>query len=272
MIVSAVATFTIGYYIAWKGFINLYWIAFILQLISIFTVLTFFKPDKHIYKTSSMSANTNSLLNTTDMQLSKITCSSCFDLYKIFEFKDHSRKRSISLLLILTAYASYTFICTAFGVILLYLLNAPFCWTSKHIGNYSTIALISFGIFSVLGMKILTKLGACDIIICVISHLFFCTASLWLAFAEHDWQMYVGLILTSLSGYQNLLTVSMISKWLQPHECTNMFTLVTEINTIMKVVGFCFFNWVYAHTVVEHKNFTFILAAFLNVIPLALNM
>ena len=70
------------------------------------------------------------------------------------------------------------FICTAFIVpFLLYLLNAPFCWTSKQIGNYSASALISFGILSVFGMKILTKLGASDTIICIISHIFFCIAS-----------------------------------------------------------------------------------------------
>ncbi|UJR32068.1 hypothetical protein I4U23_019536 [Adineta vaga] len=176
------------------------------------------------------------------------------------------------LLLTLLAYASFSFICTAFTVLLLYLLNAPFCWTSKHIGNFSATALITFGILSVLGMKLLTKLGASDTIICIISHIFFCLASLWLAFAKNDLQMYLGLILSSFSGYQNFLTLSMISKWLEPHERTNAFTLVTEINTIMKVTGYCFFNWIYARTVIHYKNFTFLLAAGLCLIPLVLNI
>ncbi|CAF1005937.1 unnamed protein product [Rotaria magnacalcarata] len=270
MIVSAVGTFIIGYYIAWNGFTDLYWIALILQLISIFVVIFFLKPDKHHYK--SLLSDSNTLPNSTDIQISELHYTSCLDLCKLFGFKTHSHKKSISLLLILVAYASYSFICTAFIVLLLYLLNAPFCWTSKHIGNYSAVALISFGTFSVLGMKILTKLGACDIVICIISHIFFCLASFWLAFAQYDWQMYIGLILTSFSGYQNLLTLSMISKWLEPHERTNVFTLVTEINTIMKVVGYCFFNWVYARTVVNYKNFTFLLASFLSMIPLLLNI
>jgi hypothetical protein len=154
----------------------------------------------------------------------------------------------------------------------LYLLNTPFCWTSKQIGNYTATALISFGVLSVLGMKILTKLGACDIMICIISHVFFCITAFWIGFAQHDWQMYAGLLLTSFSGYQNLLTLSMISKWLEAHERTDAFTLATEINTIMKVLGYCFFNWVYARTVINYKNFTFLLAAGLSMIPLFSNM
>jgi hypothetical protein len=121
-------------------------------------------------------------------------------------------------------------------------------------------------------MKILTKLGASDIDICIISHIFFFIAALWLAFAQSNWQMYAALLLSSFGGYQNLLTLSMISKWLESHERTNVFTLVTEINTIMKVLGYCFFNWIYARTVINYKNFTFLLAAGLSMIPLILNM
>jgi hypothetical protein len=84
--------------------------------------------------------------------------------------------------------------------------------------------------------------------------------------------MYASLLLSSFSGYQNFLTLSMISKWLEPCERTNAFTLVTEIHTIVKVVGYLFFNWVYARTVIDYKNFTFLLAAGLGIIPLLLNV
>ena len=40
----------------------------------------------------------------------------------------------------------------------------------------------------------------------------------------------------------------------------------------MKVLGYCFYNWIYARTVINYKNFTFLLAAGLNIIPLILNM
>lgn len=263
MIVSAIGTFAIGYYIAWYGFNDLYWTALILQLLSIFIVIFFFKSDAYQYQTLAISDDEPVLSKRSAMNL---------DIFSVMTSTNRSSKKFYSLLLTLLAYASYSFIYTAFIVLLLYLLNAPFCWTSKQIGNFSATALITFGIFSYFGMKILTKLGACDTVICIISHFFFLVASLWTAFAEHNWQIYATLILGAFGGYQNLLTLSMISKWLEPSERTNAFTLVTEINTIMKVLGYCFFNWVYARTVINYKNFTFLLAAGLTLIPLSLNM
>ena len=268
MIVSAIGTFAIGYYIAWQGFNDLYWTALILQILSIFIVLFFFKSDREQYKALSTSEDNESIETQSDRE----TLKGFLDICTVFGFQNRSRKKSLSLLLTLLAYASFSFIYTAFIVLLLYLLNAPFCWTSKEIGNYSASALITFAILSVLGMKVLTKLGAGDIIICIISHTFFFIASIWIAFAQSNWQLYAGLVLCSFAGYQNLLTLSMISKWLEPYERTNAFTLVTEINTIMKVLGYCFFNWVYARTVIHYKNFTFLLAAGLSMIPLLLNM
>jgi len=268
MIVSAIGTFAIGYFIAWYGFNDLYWTALILQILSIFIVIFFFKPDIYRYKTLPTSDDSTLILNQSEIRISK----GYFDVCTVFGFRNRSRKKFFSLLLTLFAYASFSFIYTAFIVLLLYLLNAPFCWTSKQIGNYSASALISFAILSVFGMKILTRFGACDIVICIISHTFFLIASIWISFAESNWQMYAGLLLCSFAGYQNLLTLSMISKWLEPDERTNAFTLVTEINTIMKVLGYCFFNWVYARTVIHYKNFTFLLAAGLTIIPLGLNM
>jgi hypothetical protein len=272
MVVSAIGTFAIGYYIAWQGFTDLYWTALILQLISIFIVRYFFKSDTYYYKPLTTSDDFNSSLNPPHIKISATNSSIHLNIFKGFGFKTWSRKKSFSLLLILLAYASFSFICTSFIILHLYLLNAPFCWTSTQIGNYTAIALISFGILSVLGMKILTKFGACDITICIISHIFFCITTFWIAFAQYDWQMYASLLLSSFSGYQNFLTLSMISKWLEPSERTNAFTLVTEIHTIVKVVGYLFFNWVYARTVINYKNFTFLLAAGLGMIPLLLNV
>lgn len=269
MVVSAIGTFVIGYYIAWQGFINLFWFALLLQLISIFIVVFYFRTDTHQYKLLGTPSRFHS---STVQMTASVSCRACLEVCQVFSFRHRSRKKSLSLLFTLLAYASFSFVCTVFIILLLYLLNAPFCWSSKHIGNFSATALIAFGTLSVLGMKVLSKLRAGDVTICIISHVFLCLTSLWLASAENDWQMYMGLLLSAFAGYQNFLTLSMISKWLLPHERTSAFTLVTEINTIMKVLGYCFFNWVYAHTVMTNKNFTFLLAAGLSLIPLALNM
>jgi hypothetical protein len=121
-------------------------------------------------------------------------------------------------------------------------------------------------------MQALTTSGASDAIICLISHLFFFTSTLWLAFARHNWELYAGLLVSAFSGYQGSLTTSMMSKCLEPHERTSAFIFVTEINTIITAFGTTFFNWVYARTVVNYRNFTLLLGAGLCVVPAILNL
>jgi hypothetical protein len=268
VIVSAIGTFTVGYYISWRGFTDLFWSALVLQMISIIVVILFFKSDHHAYKL--VADNEQDFVPPPNS--SRRCCHEWLEVWNAFRSQTRPRKKSICLLLILSAYAAYSFICTSFIVLLLYLLNAPFSWTSKHIGNYTATGLIAFGVFSLLGMKLLTKLGVGDAGICIISHVFFALAALWTAFARSNWDMYASLLLCSFSGYQNMLTLSMISKWLEPSERTHVFTLVTVLNTIMKVSGYCFFNWIYARTVINYPNFTFLLASGLSIIPLVLNM
>lgn len=268
-IVSALGTLTMGYYIAWFGFTDLFWFGLILQIVSIFIVLFFFKSD-HCPAYRFVAVIDAHETQSADSRPS--FSSESLEMLWLFSWKNRSKKRSICLLLTLLAYACYSFIATSFIILLLYLLNAPFCWTSKEIGNYSAIALISFGVLSLCGMKLSTLFSISDPIICAISHIFFALAALWTGLAHSTGQMYVGLILCAFSGYQNFLTLPMISKWLKPSERTRAFTLVTEINTIMKMLGYCFFNWIYACTVMTEKNFTFLLACGLSLIPLILNV
>jgi len=156
--------------------------------------------------------------------------------------------------------------------LLWYLLGAPFCWSSKDLGNFSAISLITTAIFSVLGMKLLTYCGANDALICVLGHICLLGYSLWIALAKYSWQLYLALLIHPFSGYQSALTISMISKWLEVHERSNAFTLVTEINTIILSFGSSFFNWIFARTVTYQKNAALLFASGLCIVPLILNM
>jgi hypothetical protein len=156
--------------------------------------------------------------------------------------------------------------------LLWYLLGTPFCWSSKDLGNFSAISLISTAIFSVLGMKILCYYGANDALICALGHICFFGYSLWIALAKYSWQLFLALSINPFSGYQSVLTVSMISKWLEVHERTHVFTLLIEINTIILAFGSSFANWVYARTVTHQKNFTLLFASGLCVLPFILNL
>ncbi|CAF1057093.1 unnamed protein product [Rotaria sordida] len=269
--VSAIGTFAIGYYIDWRGFTDLCWIGLGLELISILIVIFIFK---------SINSNQNeriplliSINENEFKELSTNTCNKFFQVCKVFHFnKRRTSTKSISLLLTLFSNIFYTLASSTFAPFLWFLLNAPFCWTSKNIGNYSALAAISYAILSLLGMQALTHAGANDAIICLISHIFFLISSMWLAFARHDWELYAGLLISAFSGYQGSLTMSMMTKWLEPSERSNAFTFVTEINTIMTTFGTTFFTWVYARTVLNYRNLTLLLGAGLCIMPIILNL
>jgi len=270
---SAIGTFAIGYYIDWRGFTDLFWIGLGLEFLSILIVIFGFK---FINSNSNLNERTPLLTSINEdeyKELSSTTCcSNFFQVCTVFRLNRRTQKKSTSLFLTLFANMFYTLASSAFAPFLWFLLNAPFCWTSKNIGNYSALAAISYAVLSLLGMQALTAAGASDAIICLISHMFFCASSLWLAFARHDWELYAGLVVSAFSGYQGSLTMSMMSKYLEPYERTNAFAFVTEINTIITAFGTTFFNWVYARTVVNYRNFTLLLCAGFCIIPAILNL
>ncbi|CAF3622046.1 unnamed protein product [Rotaria sp. Silwood1] len=266
---TAIGTFSIGYYILWRGFIDLYWTCLSLQILSIIIVIIFFKRvDTNVdEQTPLLSTNNNEY-----KEISSNICSHFFKVCTIFKSNQRSKKKTLCLYLTLFSNTFYVLAVTSLSPFLWFLLNVPFCWTSKDIGKYSALGAISSSILSVIGMQLLTYIGANDAIICAISHIFFCLTSLWNAFAQYGWQLYIGLLINGFSGYQSSLTISMMSKWLEFHERNNAFILITEINTIICTFGSSFFNWIYAHTVVNHRNLILFIAASLGVIPFILNI
>ncbi len=120
-------------------------------------------------------------------------------------------------------------------------------------------------------MKFFTYTQYSDAAICCISHLFFIVSVLWTVQASYNWELYLGLFIAPFAYYQGSLTYSIISKWLEPNEINNAYTFVTEINTILNVFGYSFFNYLYSITVSYSRNFTFLLSAGLAIIPFLLN-
>ncbi len=277
---AAMVNFIVGYYIQWRGFTDLFWTAIGLEFLSILAVIFLLKPSRSSLTPSSIDETTSlistpSSTNTENVEIKKpllSTCSHCFDICTIFSFKQRSRKKSISLIFILISYIFHLLAISSMAPLLWYLLGTPFCWSSKDLGNFSAISLISTAIFSVLGMKILSYCGANDAIICAIGHVCFFAYSLWIALAKCSWQLFLALTINPFSGYQSALTVPMISKWLEVNERNNVFTLITEINTIILAFGSSVFNWVYARTVTHQKNFTLLFASGLCIIPFILNL
>ena len=270
--VNAIVTFGIGYYIKWRGFTDLYWISLSLEILSIAIVIFFIKKSRPSIDASLFSSSSSENIQIKKAHSFKSYCKDCFVIFTVFGFQNRSRRKSISLLLTLFAYIFYLLAYSVYSSFLWYLLNVPFCWSSEDIGNYTAITSISCAILSLLGMKVLTRIGANDIVICTIGHLCYATASLCNAFAKQSWHLYAGLITFPFADYQNSLTFPLISKWLEPHERIHAFTFVTEVNTIVTSFGDSFFNWIYARTVGNYQNFTLLMSVGFSLVGFIINL
>ncbi|CAF2031122.1 unnamed protein product [Rotaria magnacalcarata] len=276
--VSAGVTCGIGYYINWRGFADLYWLSLGLQILSIIIVIVFVKNPSHIIdEHTSLLSSSSSIQNNGEIEIKesrslRTKCKNYFIIFKIFSFKNRSYRKPTSLLLILFAYMFYLLAYSTYASFLWYLLDAPFCWSSESIGNYMALSSIACAILSLLGMKFFTYIGANDMMICLFSHLCFALSSLWIAFAKYNWQLYAGLLISPYADYQNPLTISMLSKLLEPHELNNAFTLVAEVTTIITSFGDSIFNWIYEETVGNFRNFTLLLAVGFSIISFILTI
>lgn len=286
--VNGIVSLLIGFWIDYRGFVDIYWTALFIQLLTIIIVYYYMKSQTFSPIVSKNSHNSmyNTNVNSKYEQLIQI-CT-------VFSPRHthRSRKRTMSLIITLLAFIFHCLASLAFGVPFLWFqLNYPFCWSgkflgkknknlkisikfiylAKEIGYYNTVASIIWCIGNVIGMKFFNYTRYSDAVICCISHLLFITSALWTSQAHHNWQLYAGLLVAPFTSYQGILTYSIISKWLEPYEINNAYTFVTEINTILNVFGNSFFNYLYSITVSYSRNFTIILAAGLGIIPFLLN-
>ena len=264
---SAGITLVIGYYIQWRGFADLFWIALLAEVLSLVVVV--FMYDRRMSHRPSADEE-RPLLSTSDGE-ANAAVSWYRTVRSVFSCRDaRSRERCLNVSLILLAYIFFYVSASCLSPLLWYLLSAPFCWTSKVLGNFSAISSICSAILSVIGMKVLTYCGASDALICCVGLVCFSAYCLVVALAESSWQLYLTLFISPFSNYQSTLTFSMVSKWVDVHERSQVFTLITLINTIILDFGSSISNWIYARTVAHQKNFVFLLAAALSIIPFIL--
>ena len=102
---GALLSFAIGYYIQWRGFTDLFWIALAVEVLSIVAVIIFYQPTPH--PSSSSVDERRSPLSTPDEQTDS-TRSQCGIVSSVFSCQDaRSRTRSLNVTLILLAYTFY---------------------------------------------------------------------------------------------------------------------------------------------------------------------
>ncbi len=126
--VNAIASLLIGFWIEYRGFIDLYWTALFVQLLTILLIYNYMRPES---LSPVLTNNSHSCMNTTNIN-SKYK--QLIEICTVFSprYTHRSRKRSISLILTLIAFIFHILASLAFSVPFLWFqLNYPFCWTGK---------------------------------------------------------------------------------------------------------------------------------------------
>ena len=128
--VGAIASLLVGFWIEYRGFLDLYWTALFVQLLTIIIVYHYMKSRSFVpmvSKTSQeQSRNTDIRVHSEWDQLVKIcTVFSPQHTYR-------SRKKTICLIITLVAFIFHCLASLAMGVPYLWFqLNYPFCWSGK---------------------------------------------------------------------------------------------------------------------------------------------
>jgi hypothetical protein len=124
------ASLLVGFWIEYRGFLDLYWTALFVQLLTIIIVYHYMKPQSLI---PVISPNSHDYINNIN------TNSKWNQLVQIFtvflpRHTHRSRKRSLSLIITLIAFIFHCLASLAYGVPFLWFqLNYPFCWSGKLI-------------------------------------------------------------------------------------------------------------------------------------------
>jgi hypothetical protein len=122
--VGALASLLIGFWIEYRGFLDLYWSALLLQLLTIVIV--------HRYMKAQSFASTGSRNSPPNQKNADSKCNKLIEVCTVFSPRHtyRSRKRSLSLIITLTAFMFHCLASLSFGVPFLWFqLNYPFCWS-----------------------------------------------------------------------------------------------------------------------------------------------
>ncbi len=128
--VGAIASLLIGFWIEYRGFIDLYWTALLIQLLTIVVVHHYMKPQSLLPVVSQNPHNYSKNTNTNSK------CNQLIEICTVFTPRRtyRTRKRSLSLIITMIAFIFHCLASLAFGVPFLWFqLNSPFCWSGKFL-------------------------------------------------------------------------------------------------------------------------------------------
>lgn len=110
--------------------------------------------------------------------------------FKHYIWDTSEKRRSRLLLALMGGFFTAPALTASIDVIVLYVLNSPFCWTSDHIGNFLAAQTYSRWLFALTMVKLLQRCLS-DIDIAILGNCSCILAVIILAFAQNDTTIYL---------------------------------------------------------------------------------
>lgn len=191
-----------------------------------------------------------------------------YGVYRLFA--GASRRHNVLLVLLLLVLSTYSFAnMGGLSMITLYELNEPLCWSEILIGYGSALSVTVF-LTSFLGLAILAHCGVPNLVIIFIGILSVMIGLVMVAFSKTTLMMFLVRVPMLLAVMPFPVLRSMMSKIVSKSEQGALFACVAFLESLSGSVAFTVFSSIYAATVGWFPGFSFLLAAGLCFLPMAL--
>uniref|UniRef100_A0A667Z6Q1 Solute carrier family 46 member 3 n=1 Tax=Myripristis murdjan TaxID=586833 RepID=A0A667Z6Q1_9TELE len=258
-LLSGVASLSTGYFVRAAGF---NW-PFLTSVLCVFLVLLY----AVFILEETMKAPVDALSVVGPPQRASVS-QMAYRIYQLFAGASH--RRCTLLVLLLLIFLTYNFAnIGGLSMITLYELNEPLCWSEILIGYGSALGTTVF-LASFVGVSVFTYCGVPQLVITVMGIFSLITGMTLVAFAKTTLMMFLVRVPMLLAIMPFPVVRSMMSKIVSKAEQGALFACVAFSESLSGNVSVAVFSSIYAATVGWYPGFTFLLAAGICVIPIAL--
>lgn len=251
-----VSQLTSGLWIEHLGFIAPYWFILICLLISVLYVV-FFVPESRAPSTEYKSVR--HLFSLTSIRR----------VWHVYKNPRNGARRNLIIFTFSSAVTVLTTLGTS-GVIVLFLLHSPLCFSPGEVGYYSAFRFFLTGLGAVLGIKLL---GVClsEVNIIRVGLVSLAAALIMFGFSRTTWLVYVAPIIGISSGAIVPIFRGMMSRTVDVDEQGALFSATASLETLCNFLGAFIFNSMYpASLKFDFPGFVFFLGSVMLIIPLLL--
>ncbi|KAK3741853.1 hypothetical protein QZH41_018846, partial [Actinostola sp. cb2023] len=249
-----VSQVTSGIWIETQGFITPYWFILGCLLFSVLYTL-FFVPESRPPSTVQEKTKFAS-------------CRSLKRIYTVYASAKDGNKRNL-ILLTLSSGIMQVALQGVTGVITLYVLHSPLCFSPEFVGYFTAWRSLSIGLGAIIGIRLLGRWFS-ELTISRLGILTRVASLVLLAFSTTKVLVFMAPLAGLLNGCVVPIFRAMMSRIVSSDEQGALFSAVASIEALSNFIGAFIFNTLYPFALnkLNFQGFPFLVGAFVALVPL----